>query len=88
MLPLPALNLMSAAARSPAWMSRTASVTSAPAEASARAVSAPIPDAPSVTMARRPVRSRRARTSSAVVSRLNGVVMRVWGVMVMLFVMT
>ena len=45
---------MSAATRSPASGSRTARVTSAPAAASARAVSTPMPEAPPVTIARRP----------------------------------
>ena len=49
-----------------------AMVTSAPASASARAVSIPMPEAPPVTTARRPVRSTPARTSDAVVSQLNG----------------
>ena len=41
---LPVLSLMSAATRSPAAVLRTASVTAAPAAASARAVSTPIPE--------------------------------------------
>jgi hypothetical protein len=60
----------------PAAVSRTASVTSAPAEASARAVSTPIPDEPPVTIARWPCRSIPATTSAAVASKPNGVVMR------------
>ena len=66
--------MMSAAVRSPASMLRTARVTSAPAAASARAVSTPMPDAPPVTTARRPVRSTPAMTSAAVESAVNGVV--------------
>ena len=68
---------MSAATRSPAAVSRTASVTSAPAPLSARAVSIPIPEAPPVTIARLPVRSMPATTSAAVDSKEKGVVMRV-----------
>ena len=69
--------MMSSAVRSPAAMLRTARVTSAPAPASARAVSTPMPDAPPVTMARRPVRSMPSMTSAAVDSAVNGVVMGV-----------
>ena len=68
---------MSAAVFSPARMSRTARVTSAPALASARAVSTPMPDEAPVTMARRPVRSTPATTSAAVDRASNGVVTRV-----------
>jgi predicted pyridoxine 5'-phosphate oxidase superfamily flavin-nucleotide-binding protein len=57
-------------------MSRTASVTSAPAEAKARAVSVPIPEDPPVTMARFPLRSIPAMTSAAVVSAVKGVDIR------------
>jgi len=60
----------------PAARSRTARVTSAFALASARAVSAPRPDEPPVTTARRPDRSTPAMTSAAVDSAPNGVVMR------------
>jgi len=49
---------------------------SASALASARAVSAPRPDEPPVTIARRPDRSTPAMTSAAVDSAPNGVVMR------------
>ena len=73
----PVVAVMSAAVRSPASVSRTASVTSAPAPASARAVSTPIPDAPPVTIARFPERSIPATTSAAVESNPNGVVIRV-----------
>src|SRR6202166_3484068 len=45
---------------------RTASVISAPASASVRTVSMPIPAAPPVTMTRLPVRSTPAATSVAV----------------------
>jgi len=72
---------MSSAVRSPAATLRTARVTSAPALASARAVSMPMPDAPPVTMTRRPVRSIPATTSAAVDSKENGVVMGVCAVM-------
>ena len=60
----------------PASRSRTARVTSAPAAARARAVSRPIPEAPPVTTARRPVRSTPASTSAAVELAPNGVLMR------------
>src|SRR5580704_11797399 len=73
---LPVVAVMSAAVRWPASASRTASVTSAPTLASARAVSIPMPDAPPVTIARRPVRSIPAMTSAAVDCAPNGVVMR------------
>ena len=49
-----------AAVCSPASRLRTASVTVAPAPASARAVSTPMPDAAPVTMTRRPLRSMPA----------------------------
>ena len=78
---LPVVAVISAAVRSPASTLRTASVTSAPAPASARAVSMPIPDAPPVTMTRRPVRSMPSTTSAAVDSAVNGVVMGVLTVM-------
>jgi hypothetical protein len=55
---------------------RTASVTAAPADASVRAVSMPIPEAPPVTRARFPTRSTPRTTSAAVVANPNGVVMR------------
>ncbi len=74
-VPVPVVLVIWEAVRSPASRLRTASVTSAPAPASARAVSMPIPDAPPVTMARRPVRSMPATTSAAVDSAPNGVVM-------------
>jgi hypothetical protein len=70
---LPVLAAMSAAVRCPASVSRTASVTSAPALASARAVSTPIPDEPPVTIARAPQRSIPAITSAAVDSNPNRV---------------
>ena len=78
---LPVVPVMSSAVRSPASTLRTARVTSAPAPASARAVSMPIPDAPPVTMARRPVRSMPSTTSAAVDSAVNGVVIGVLAVM-------
>src|SRR5215469_10089155 len=56
----------------PAALLRTASVTLAPAVASARAVSTPIPLAPPVTIARLPPRSTPATTSMAVVVAPNG----------------
>src|SRR5690242_17133095 len=64
---------MSAATRAPAAMSRTASVTAAPALSRARAVSTPMPDAPPVTIARLQRRSTPATTSAAVDSNPNGV---------------
>ena len=82
--PLPVVEEISAATRSPAAVSRTARVTSAPAPARARAVSTPMPDAPPVTTVRRPVRSMPATTSSAVDSRRNGVVTRALLVMMIL----
>src|SRR3954453_2069274 len=72
----PVLWRMSAATRSAASVLRTASVTAAPAPASARAVSTPIPDDAPVTMARLPDRSTPAMTSAAVDENPNGVVMR------------
>ena len=63
---LPVAAMMSSAVRFPASVLRTASVTSAPAPASALAVSIPMPDAPPVTRARLPVRSTPSRTSAAV----------------------
>ena len=63
---LPVDAVMSAAARSPAAVSRTASVTSAPMAASVRAVSMPMPDEAPVTIARFPDRSMPAATSVAV----------------------
>jgi hypothetical protein len=71
----PVLAMMSAVTWSPARVLRTARVTSAPAPASARAVSIPIPDAPPVTIVRMPVRSMPAITSAAVLVAPNGVVM-------------
>jgi len=62
---LPVLVAMSAAVRCPASASRTASVTSAPALASARAVSTPMPDEPPVTIARLPESSMPSITSAA-----------------------
>ena len=78
---MPVDRAISAAVRSPASTSRTASVTEAPAPASARAVSMPMPDAPPVTMARRPVRSMPSTTSAAVDPAANGVVIGVLTVM-------
>src|SRR2546430_720835 len=57
---------MSERAASPLATSRTASVTLAPATASARAVSTPIPEAAPVTIAFLPRRSIPATTSIAV----------------------
>jgi len=51
---------------------RTARVTSAPAAARARAVSAPIPEDAPVTIARTPERSTPSSTSSAVLEAENG----------------
>ncbi len=75
--PLPVLSRISAATRSPDEVLRTASVTDAPAAASARAVSTPIPDDAPVTMALLPVRSTPAMTSAAVDANPNGVVIGV-----------
>src|SRR3954447_10353611 len=72
----PVLWRMSAATRSPASVLRTAPVTAAPAPASARAVSTPIPDDAPVTMARLPDRSTPSITSAAVDEKPNGVVIR------------
>ena len=57
-------------------VSRTASVTDAPAAASARAVSTPMPDEAPVTIAVLPDRSTPSMTSAAVDSKPNGVVTR------------
>ena len=73
----PVVAVMSAAVRSPASVLRTASVTSAPAPASALAVSTPIPEVAPVTTARLPDRSIPLTTSAAVESKPNGVLMRV-----------
>ena len=73
---LPVEVTMSAATRTPASVSRTASVTAAPARASSRAVSTPMPDEPPVTIARLSLRSIPAITSAAVEVAPNGVVMR------------
>ncbi len=73
----PVVAAMSSAVRDLDAGKRTAIVTSAPAAASARAVSTPIPDAPPVTIARRPRRSTPSRTSAAVDCPVNGVVVRV-----------
>lgn len=64
----------SAATCSPASGRRTASVTSAPLAARARAVSTPMPEPAPVTIARLPDRSTPSITSEAVLSRPNGVV--------------
>jgi len=72
-LPVEAARL--AAVSAPAVRLRTASVTSAPVRASARAVSMPIPEAAPVTMMRLPERLQPATTSSAVDRAPNGVVM-------------
>jgi len=53
---------------------RTASVTSAPVDARARAVSTPMPELAPVTTTRLPARSTPSITSEAVLSRLNSVV--------------
>ena len=66
---------MSAAALLPASTSRTAMVTVAPARASERAVSRPMPEAPPVTRALRPERSTPLSTSSAVDPKPKGVLM-------------
>ncbi len=65
--------MMPAAISSAACGRRTASVTSAPAEASARAVSMPSPEPAPVTIAALPDRSTPSITSEAVEVRLNGV---------------
>src|SRR4051812_8226831 len=77
----PVVSATSAAVFSPAIWLRTAMVTSAPAPASARAVSMPMPDAPPVTTARRPVRSTPAMTSAAVDRAVNGLLIKVESVM-------
>src|ERR1700754_3343660 len=74
--PLPVPSRISAATRSPASGLRTASVTAAPASASARAVSTPIPDDAPVTMARLPDRSTPAMTSAAVDVNPKGVLIK------------
>src|SRR4051812_34256337 len=71
----PVVAAISAAALSPAPVLRTASVTRAPAPASVRAVSMPMPDEAPVTIARLPVRSMPATTSAAVERNPNWVVM-------------
>src|SRR3954451_20195190 len=73
----PVVAAMSLAVLAPASVLRTARVTWAPAPASARAVSMPIPDDAPVTMARLPVRSMPATTSAAVEEKSNGVVIGV-----------
>src|SRR5258708_4230039 len=70
---LPVVAVISAAVRSPASVLRRAIVTSAPAPASARAVSIPMPDEPPVTIARLPDRSMPSITSAAVESNPNAV---------------
>ncbi len=75
-LSLPVLSRISAATRSPLEVFRTASVTDAPAAASARAVSTPMPDEAPVTIAVLPARSTPSMTSAAVDSNPNGVVTR------------
>src|SRR6478672_5514087 len=77
MATLPADRRSSAATGSATSTRRTASVTVAPAPAKARAVSRPIPPAPPVTIAFRPVRSTPAMTSAAVDWNPKGVVKRV-----------
>jgi len=72
----PVEEVMSAAVRSPASVLRTASVTSAPAPASVRAVSIPMPDEAPVTIARLSLKSTPAMTSAAVESKSNGVLIR------------
>jgi hypothetical protein len=57
---------MLAATVAPAWVSRTASVTSAPRSASTRAVTAPMADEKPLTIARLPDRSMPAATWSGV----------------------
>src|SRR4051794_20447025 len=73
----PVVAAISAAALAPAPVLRTASVTRAPAPASVRAVSMPMPDEAPVTIARLPVRSMPATTSAAVERNPNWVVMGV-----------
>jgi len=60
---------------------RTASVTSAPALASTRAVSMPMPEEAPVTIARRPRKSTPAITSSAAEPNRKGVVISAIGFM-------
>src|SRR5262249_15758651 len=67
---------ISAATRSPASVLRTASVTAAPAPASARAVSTPIPEDAPVMTARLPDRSTPATTSAAVDEKPKGVLIK------------
>ena len=64
---------MSAAAWTPASMSRTAMTTSARAAHKARAVSMPMPEDAPVTIARRPCRPTPRKTSAAVDSEPKGV---------------
>ncbi len=71
---LPVEVVRSWAAAVPASVLRTARVTSAPAQASARAVSRPMPDDAPVTMARTPLRSTSRTTSSDVLMASNRVV--------------
>ena len=71
--PLPVLSRIRSATRSPDDVSRTASVTDAPAAASARAVSTPMPEEAPVTIADLPDRSTPAMTSAAVDSNPKGV---------------
>ncbi len=61
----PSSPLICAAAASPAALLRTAMTTSAPAPASARTVSMPMPVAPPVTMAVWPERSLPSSTTAA-----------------------
>jgi hypothetical protein len=82
---LPVVAMMPAAVWWPAVVLRTARVTSAPALASARAVSAPMPDEPPVAIARLPDRSMPSITSAAVESKPNGVWMRVWLMLVVMY---
>ena len=72
------LSLISAPTRTPASGLRTARVTSAPAEASGRAVSMPMRDEPPVTIARLSRRSVPATTSATVDLAVKGLVMRPW----------
>ena len=66
-------SLIASATPSPAAVFRTASVTSAPAEVKARAVSIPRPEDAPVTIARTPVRSTPRSTSSAVLEAVKEV---------------
>ncbi len=70
---LPVDSVIPAATRSTASGRRNASTTAAPTEASALAVSTPIPEAAPVTTARLPDRSTSASTSSAADANPNGV---------------